>query len=62
MFYKVYIIYDIFFCMVKTIRIANDNLHKELLKIQGQIQAKSGEFTSMDDVIEELVKSFKRRK
>lgn len=47
--------------MVKTLRIVNDSLHKELLKIQGQIQAQSGEFTSMDDVIAELVKSFKKK-
>jgi len=56
--YRIYFIYN----MVKTLRIINDDLHKELLKIQGQIQAKSGEFTSMDDVIAELVKSFKKRK
>ena len=48
--------------MVKTLRISDDNLHKELLKIQGEIQAKSGEFTSMDDVIAELVKSFRKKK
>ncbi len=47
--------------MVKTLRLSNDNLHKELLKIQGQIQAKTGEFTSMDDVIAELVKAYKRK-
>ena len=47
--------------MVKTLRIS-DERHKEMLKIQGQIQAKSGEFTSMDDVIAELVKTFKRKK
>jgi len=47
--------------MVKTLRLSNDDLHKELLKIQGQIQAKSGEFTSMDDVIAELVKNYKKR-
>lgn len=45
--------------MVKTLRIINDNLHKELLKIQGQIQAQTGESTSMDDVIAELVKTYK---
>lgn len=56
----IYQIYDVF-NMVKTLRITNDDLHKELLKIQGQIQAKSGEFTSMDDVIAELVKSFRKR-
>ena len=59
---KVYIIYFVFFIVVKTIRISNDELHTELLKIQGQIQAKSGEFTSMDDVIAELIKNYKRRK
>ncbi len=48
--------------MVKTIRISNDDLHKELLKIQGEIQAKSGEFTSMDDVIKELVSSYRKRR
>jgi len=47
--------------MVKTLRISDGN-HTDMLKIQGQIQAKSGKFTSMDDVIAELVKSFKRRK
>jgi len=48
--------------MVKTLRISDDNLHKELLKIQGQIQAKSGEFTSMDDVIADLVKEYRKRR
>jgi len=48
--------------MVKTLRISDDDLHRELLKIQGQIQAKSGEFTSMDDVITELVKIYRKRK
>lgn len=47
--------------MVKTLRIS-DEIHKEVLKIQGQIQARTGEFTSMDDVIEELVSSFKKKR
>jgi len=47
--------------MVKTLRIVNDDLHKELLKIQGQIQAKSGEFTSMDDVIAKLVAEYRKK-
>ena len=46
--------------MVKTLRISEEN-HRDMMKIQGQIQAKSGEFTSMDDVIEELVKEHKKR-
>ncbi len=47
--------------MVKTIRLSNDDLHKELLKIQGQIQSKSGKFTTMDDVISELVKEYRKK-
>ena len=57
---KIYEIYQIF-KMVKTLRLSNDSLHKELLKIQGQLQAKTGEFTSMDDVIAELVKEYKKK-
>ena len=47
--------------MVKTLRISDEN-HKEMLKIQGLIQAQSGEFTSMDDVIANLVKAFKKKR
>jgi hypothetical protein len=47
--------------MVKTLRISDEN-HKEMLKIQGKIQAESGEMTSMDDVIAQLVKSFKKKR
>ena len=47
--------------MVKTLRISDEN-HRDMMKIQGQIQAKSGEFTSMDEVIAELVKNFKKRR
>lgn len=46
--------------MVKTLRIS-DEIHKEMLKIQGQIQAKSGEFTSMDEVIKQLVEGYKKK-
>jgi hypothetical protein len=48
--------------MVKTLRISDDSIHKELLKIQGQIQAKSGEFTSMEDTLDELIKTFKKKR
>lgn len=47
--------------MVKTIRIARDELHKELLKIQGEMQSKSGVYTSMDDVIEHLLKIYRKK-
>ena len=43
--------------MVKTLRISDNDIHTELLKIQGQIQAKSGEFTSMEDILEQLIKN-----
>ena len=46
--------------MVKTLRISEEN-HRNVLKIQGEIQAKTGEYTSMDDVIEELVRAFRKR-
>ena len=48
--------------MVKTLRIVDDNIHKELLKIQGQIQAKTGEFTSMEDTLDELITTYKKRR
>jgi len=59
---KLYNIYLIYLRMVKTLRIETDALHKELLKIQGQIQAKTGEYTSMDDVIAELVRVYRKKK
>jgi hypothetical protein len=48
--------------MVKTIRIGRDELHKELLKIQGKIQSESGEFTTMDDVIDVLVTEYNKKR
>ena len=47
--------------MVKTLRIS-DEIHKEVLKIQGELQAKSGEFTTMDETIGTLVDNFKKRR
>ena len=35
--------------------------HKDLLKIQGQIQSQTGEFTSMDDVIANMVKAYRKK-
>ena len=46
--------------MVKTLRISDEN-HRDMMKIQGQIQAKSGEFTSMDDVIAKLVSEYRKK-
>ena len=47
--------------MVTTLRISDES-HRDMLKIQGELQAKSGEFTSMDDVIEFLAKAYKKRR
>ena len=41
--------------MVKTIRIKDDELHSQLLQIQGEIQAETGEATSMEDAIDVLI-------
>ena len=57
---SIYTIYEMHI-MVKTLRISDEN-HKEMLKVQGQIQAKSGEFTSMDDVIAKLIKKYHSKK
>lgn len=52
--------------MAKTIRLSDEKeykgLHKKLLKIQGEIQAETGEFTSMDVVIEKLIESYQKKK
>jgi len=45
--------------MVKTLRIS-DEVHKEVMKIQGEIQAESGEFTSMDDAISAMVAAYRK--
>lgn len=46
--------------MARSIRISNEDLYKELLRIQGEIQARTGEFTSMDSAIEEIVKAYRK--
>lgn len=58
---KLYNIYLIYLRMVKTLRIESLALHKELVKIQGEMQAKTGEYPSMDKVIGELVKMYRKR-
>lgn len=42
-------------------RLGRDELYKEL-KPQGEIQAQYGEFTSMDGVISELIKNYRKKK
>ncbi|WP_157832423.1 hypothetical protein [Candidatus Nitrosotenuis chungbukensis] len=54
----IYYIYKICI-MVKTLRISDEN-HKEMLKIQGEIQAETGKLTTMDDALAEMIKSYKK--
>ena len=49
------------YIMVKTIRLVDHNLHSELLKIQGEMQAKSGQTENMDVVIRALLKKYGRK-
>jgi len=46
--------------MVKTIRISDEN-HKELLRIQGDIQSETGEFTTMDDAMAKIIDAYRRK-
>jgi len=41
-------------------RISADT-HKDLVKIQGSILAKTGHFTSLDQVLQELIRDYKKR-
>ncbi|MEC4848986.1 MAG: hypothetical protein RI100_07350 [Nitrosarchaeum sp.] len=47
--------------MVKTIRIVDHKLHSELLKIQGEMQAKSGQVENIDAVIRALLIKYGRK-
>jgi len=42
--------------MVRTIRIKTEEYYKELLKIEGELQTKTGKTQTMDGVIGELLK------
>ena len=45
---------------VTTIRITKST-HKDLLKVMGQIQAKTGEIPTLDDALRELLDNYKRK-
>lgn len=47
--------------MVKSIRLVDHELHSELLKIQGEMQAKSGKIVNMDSVIRAILKKYGRK-
>jgi len=46
---------------INTVRIKTEKYHSELLKIQGELQAKEGKSISMDDVIKVLLKKYGRK-
>jgi len=39
----------------------NKDTHKDLVKIQGSIQTKTGQITSLDQVLQELISFYKKR-
>ena len=43
-----------------TIRILKET-HKDLLKVMGQIQARTGEIPTLDDALKELLDNYKKR-
>jgi len=45
---------------VTTIRITKST-HKEILKIMGQLQAKTGEIPTLDDALQELLDNYKKK-
>ena len=45
---------------VTKIRITKST-HKDLLKVMGQIQAKTGEIPTLDDALKELLDNYKRK-
>lgn len=47
--------------MIKTVRLKDEKLHSELLKIQGEIQARTGKSESIDSVIRILLKKYGRK-
>ena len=46
---------------LSTVRIKTKKYHSELLKIQGELQAKEGKLINMDDVIGELLRKYGRK-
>ena len=43
-----------------TIRISKDT-HKEIIKIMGQIQARTGEIPTLDDALQEMLSNYKKK-
>jgi len=45
---------------VTTVRIKKST-HKDLLKVMGQIQAKTGEIPTLDDALKELLENYRKK-
>ncbi len=45
---------------ITTIRITKST-HKEILKIMGQIQARTGEIPTLDDALQEMLDNYKKK-
>jgi len=45
---------------ITTIRITKST-HKEILKIMGQIQARTGEIPTIDDALQEMLSNYKKK-
>ncbi len=45
---------------VTTIRITKST-HKEILKIMGQIQARTGEIPTLDDALKKMLENYKKK-
>ncbi len=45
---------------ITTIRITKST-HKEILKIMGQLQAKTGKIPTLDDALKELLENYKKK-
>lgn len=45
---------------ITTIRITKST-HKEILKIMGQIQARTGEIPTIDDALQEMLNNYKKK-
>ena len=47
--------------MTKSIRLDNEDLHRELNKLLLEVQAKRGKKMKMEELLAELIRQYKRR-
>jgi len=46
---------------ITSIRITKST-HREILKVMGKIQSKTGEIPTLDDALQELIQNYKKKK